>query len=184
MIFQSKAVSWQLSKKLTGKNVIVLYENVKQIFFEFFFCLIVPHCNHETKLDHSSQTLENAISLSITPNPQECPQCAAALSLKEGEGSTGHSANGEEEESALKETDRDDNHLEERGDEDSEDTLKNERTCFGKCKDIWDEIRVKLWGIVESKYFNRGIMIAILINTISMGIEHHNQVISPAVHPV
>ncbi|XDV13247.1 hypothetical protein PO909_001695 [Leuciscus waleckii] len=134
-----------------------------------------PHCIHETKLDHSTQTLENAISLSITPNPQECPQCAAALSLKEGEGSTGHSANGEEEESVLKETDRDDNHLEERGDEDSEDTLKNERTCFGKCKDIWDEIRVKLWGIVESKYFNRGIMIAILINTISMGIEHHNQ---------
>ncbi|KAG1967831.1 voltage-dependent T-type calcium channel subunit alpha-1I [Pimephales promelas] len=131
-----------------------------------------PHCIHETKLDHSSQTLENAISLSITPNPEECPQCAAAPSLKEGEGSTGHSANGEEVESALDETDRDDNHLDERGDED---TLKSERTCFGKCKDIWDEMRVKLWGIVESKYFNRGIMIAILINTISMGIEHHNQ---------
>ncbi|KAJ3614950.1 hypothetical protein NHX12_018519 [Muraenolepis orangiensis] len=30
-------------------------------------------------------------------------------------------------------------------------------------------------GIVESKYFNRGIMIAILINTVSMGIEHHQQ---------
>eukprot|EP00062_Callorhinchus_milii_P024831 gi/632985161/ref/XP_007909522.1/ PREDICTED: voltage-dependent T-type calcium channel subunit alpha-1H-like [Callorhinchus milii] len=29
--------------------------------------------------------------------------------------------------------------------------------------------------IVESKYFNRGIMIAILINTLSMGIEHHHQ---------
>lgn len=175
MIFQSKAVSWQLSKKLTGKNCIVFYENVKQKNVEFFFCLTAPHCIHETKLDHSSQTLENAISLSISPNPLECPQCAAALSLKEGEGSTGHSANGEEEESALEETDRD---------EDSEDTLKNERTCFGKCKDIWDEIRVKLWGIVESKYFNRGIMIAILINTISMGIEHHNQVISPAVQSV
>uniref|UniRef100_A0A4W5JSS6 Ion transport domain-containing protein n=1 Tax=Hucho hucho TaxID=62062 RepID=A0A4W5JSS6_9TELE len=40
---------------------------------------------------------------------------------------------------------------------------------------MWDEMRKKLWGIVESKYFNRGIMIAILINTISMGIEHHNQ---------
>ncbi|ROL28013.1 Voltage-dependent T-type calcium channel subunit alpha-1I [Anabarilius grahami] len=133
-----------------------------------------PHCIHETKLDHSSQALENAISLSV-PNPQECPQCAAALSLKEGEVSTGHSANGEEEESALEETNRDENHLDERGDEDSEDTPRKKRTCFGKCKDVWDEMRVKLWGIVESKYFNRGIMIAILINTISMGIEHHNQ---------
>uniref|UniRef100_A0A8C3LQ48 Voltage-dependent T-type calcium channel subunit alpha n=1 Tax=Chrysolophus pictus TaxID=9089 RepID=A0A8C3LQ48_CHRPC len=35
--------------------------------------------------------------------------------------------------------------------------------------------RVKLRGIVDSKYFNRGIMIAILVNTISMGIEHHEQ---------
>ncbi|XP_058624430.1 voltage-dependent T-type calcium channel subunit alpha-1I isoform X1 [Onychostoma macrolepis] len=134
-----------------------------------------PHCIHDTKLDHSSQPLENAISLSVTPNPEECPQCAATLSLKEGAGSTGHSANGEEEEGALEETDRDENRLDEKLDNDSGDSPKRKRSCFGKCKDVWDEIRVKLWGIVESKYFNRGIMIAILINTISMGIEHHNQ---------
>lgn len=41
---------------------------------------------------------------------------------------------------------------------------------------MWREVRVKLRGIVDSKYFNRGIMIAILVNTISMGIEHHEQV--------
>ncbi|KFP55023.1 Voltage-dependent T-type calcium channel subunit alpha-1I, partial [Cathartes aura] len=40
---------------------------------------------------------------------------------------------------------------------------------------MWREVRVKLRGIVDSKYFNRGIMIAILVNTISMGIEHHEQ---------
>lgn len=44
------------------------------------------------------------------------------------------------------------------------------------CSDMWREVRVKLRGIVDSKYFNRGIMIAILVNTISMGIEHHEQV--------
>ncbi|XP_059414021.1 voltage-dependent T-type calcium channel subunit alpha-1I-like isoform X1 [Carassius carassius] len=132
------------------------------------------HCIHDTKLEHSSQTLENAISLSITPSTEECPQCAA-LSLKEGAGLTRHSANGEEEEAALEETDRDGNRLDEKVDNDSEDLPKMKRTCLGKCKDIWDEMRVKLWGIVESKYFNRGIMIAILINTISMGIEHHSQ---------
>uniref|UniRef100_H2T0F2 Calcium voltage-gated channel subunit alpha1 I n=1 Tax=Takifugu rubripes TaxID=31033 RepID=H2T0F2_TAKRU len=44
--------------------------------------------------------------------------------------------------------------------------------CRGKEEE--EDLR-KLWGIVESKYFSRGIMIAILINTISMGIEHHNQ---------
>uniref|UniRef100_A0A8C1LPE4 Calcium voltage-gated channel subunit alpha1 Ia n=1 Tax=Cyprinus carpio TaxID=7962 RepID=A0A8C1LPE4_CYPCA len=134
-----------------------------------------PHCMHDTKLDHSSQTLKNAITLSITANTEQCPQCAAPLSLKEGAGLTGHSANGEEQEGALEETDRDENRLDEKGDNESEDMPKMKRSCLGKCKDIWDEMRVKLWGIVESKYFNRGIMIAILINTISMGIEHHNQ---------
>ncbi|XP_077461278.1 voltage-dependent T-type calcium channel subunit alpha-1I isoform X1 [Stigmatopora argus] len=44
-----------------------------------------------------------------------------------------------------------------------------------RCGRFWYDTRMKLWGIVESKYFNRGIMIAILINTISMGIEHHQQ---------
>uniref|UniRef100_A0A8C2GDW0 Voltage-dependent T-type calcium channel subunit alpha-1H n=1 Tax=Cyprinus carpio TaxID=7962 RepID=A0A8C2GDW0_CYPCA len=141
----------------------------------FFVYLAAPHCMHDTKLDHSSQTLKNAITLSITANTEQCPQCAAALSLKEGAGLTGHSANGEEEEGALEETDRDENRLDEKGDNESEDMPKMKRSCLGKCKDIWDEMRVKLWGIVESKYFNRGIMIAILINTISMGIEHHNQ---------
>uniref|UniRef100_A0A8C9TV68 Calcium voltage-gated channel subunit alpha1 I n=1 Tax=Scleropages formosus TaxID=113540 RepID=A0A8C9TV68_SCLFO len=53
--------------------------------------------------------------------------------------------------------------------------IGKKQTCWGFCKGLWDEMRLKLWGIVESKYFNRGIMIAILINTISMGIEHHDQ---------
>ncbi|KAG7460011.1 hypothetical protein MATL_G00216650 [Megalops atlanticus] len=40
---------------------------------------------------------------------------------------------------------------------------------------FWEDFRAKLKRIVESKYFNRGIMIAILINTLSMGIEYHEQ---------
>lgn len=40
----------------------------------------------------------------------------------------------------------------------------------------WIGFREKLKRIVESKYFNRGIMIAILVNTLSMGIEYHQQV--------
>ncbi|XP_061078951.1 voltage-dependent T-type calcium channel subunit alpha-1H-like [Conger conger] len=38
-----------------------------------------------------------------------------------------------------------------------------------------EDFRDKLKRIVDSKYFNRGIMIAILINTLSMGIEYHEQ---------
>ncbi|GAA6099121.1 voltage-dependent T-type calcium channel subunit alpha-1H isoform X2 [Tachysurus ichikawai] len=39
----------------------------------------------------------------------------------------------------------------------------------------WENFRDRMKRIVDSKYFNRGIMIAILINTLSMGIEHHKQ---------
>ncbi|XP_044036377.1 voltage-dependent T-type calcium channel subunit alpha-1I isoform X3 [Siniperca chuatsi] len=128
------------------------------------------HCPHQSKQDHDSQPLANSISLAVPQNPEDCSICA--LSLKEGARAVGSSANGEEnEEDAVKETGKEENHLEERGDGER----KRKRTCFGHCKDIWNDMRRKLWGIVESKYFSRGIMIAILINTISMGIEHHNQ---------
>uniref|UniRef100_A0AAR2JQD4 Ion transport domain-containing protein n=1 Tax=Pygocentrus nattereri TaxID=42514 RepID=A0AAR2JQD4_PYGNA len=39
----------------------------------------------------------------------------------------------------------------------------------------WEDFRDRMKRIVDSKYFNRGIMIAILINTLSMGIEYHEQ---------
>uniref|UniRef100_A0A0N5ALK3 Voltage-dependent T-type calcium channel subunit alpha n=1 Tax=Syphacia muris TaxID=451379 RepID=A0A0N5ALK3_9BILA len=39
----------------------------------------------------------------------------------------------------------------------------------------WSQIREKLQSFVSSKYFTRGILCAILVNTMSMGIEHHQQ---------
>ncbi|XP_069005395.1 voltage-dependent T-type calcium channel subunit alpha-1I-like isoform X2 [Embiotoca jacksoni] len=128
------------------------------------------HCPHQSKLDHDSPAPANSISLSVPQNPEDCPICK--LSLKEGARAVGDSANGEEsEEDAVKETGKEENHLEEK----EAGERKRKRSCFRYCRDLWNDIRRKLWGIVESKYFSRGIMIAILINTISMGIEHHNQ---------
>lgn len=49
------------------------------------------------------------------------------------------------------------------------------------CRRCWAELRSKLDLIVASRYFSRGIMIAILINTLSMGIEYHEQVGLPPV---
>ncbi|KAG3258868.1 calcium voltage-gated channel subunit alpha1 H, transcript variant X1 [Ictidomys tridecemlineatus] len=40
---------------------------------------------------------------------------------------------------------------------------------------LWASFSGKLRRIVESKYFNRGIMVAILVNTLSMGVEYHEQ---------
>ncbi|XP_056315197.1 voltage-dependent T-type calcium channel subunit alpha-1I-like [Danio aesculapii] len=72
-------------------------------------------------------------------------------------------ANQEPEEVAAKEADS------------CEKAAEEEGACQRRSRELWMQMRVKLWGIVESKYFNRGIMVAILINTISMGIEHHQQ---------
>lgn len=47
------------------------------------------------------------------------------------------------------------------------------KTLTERC---WARLRSKLQLIVASRYFSRGIMIAILINTLSMGIEYHEQV--------
>ncbi|XP_075420640.1 voltage-dependent T-type calcium channel subunit alpha-1H isoform X1 [Tenrec ecaudatus] len=40
---------------------------------------------------------------------------------------------------------------------------------------LWGTFSGKLRHIVDSKYFNRGIMAAILVNTMSMGVEYHEQ---------
>lgn len=171
---QILAILYILHCKRTSESEIECIQPTSHILSIPVSCIcLASHCPHQSKQDHGSQPLANSISLAVPQNPEDCPICA--LSLKEGVRAVGDSTNGEEEEEdAVKETGKEENHLEERGD--GERKRKKKRTCFGYCKDIWNGMRRRLWGIVESKYFSRGIMIAILINTISMGIEHHNQV--------
>lgn len=132
-------------------------------------CVAASHCPHQSKQDHDSQPLANSISLAVPGNPDDCPLCA----LKQDEREVGESVNGEEdEEDVLKEAGA-------KEESSHEGDREERRSCLGNCQEMWKDMRRKLWGIVESKYFSRGIMIAILINTISMGIEHHNQVRRP-----
>lgn len=134
-------------------------------------------CPHHNKPDHASPA--SPMALTATSATDGCPQCAAALSLADGVGPLRSAVNDEAEEGAVEETDRDGaaSGGKERDKKDQEGAGRH-GCCSPKkrCKELWHETRLKLWGIVESKYFNRGIMIAILINTISMGIEHHEQV--------
>ncbi|XP_068178503.1 voltage-dependent T-type calcium channel subunit alpha-1I-like [Antennarius striatus] len=105
--------------------------------------------------------------------PDGCPQCAAGLSLADGVGPARNTNDGAEE-GAVEETDEEGAHS---GGKKGQESAGTHGKCSPTktCKELWHNTRTKLWGIVESKYFNRGIMIAILINTISMGIEHHEQ---------
>jgi len=42
--------------------------------------------------------------------------------------------------------------------------------------DVWQRFSEVMKRCVDSNIFQRGILVAILINTLSMGVEHHNQV--------
>ncbi|XP_023189639.1 voltage-dependent T-type calcium channel subunit alpha-1I-like [Xiphophorus maculatus] len=133
-------------------------------------------CPHRHKQVHASPA--EPVALTAASKVDCCPQCAAALELKDGVGAV-CVAGDETEEEAVDKTDNEDKHKQGTKDEDkiTPKSAKNRIGCSPKkqCKELWQDTRKKLWSIVESKYFNRGIMMAILINTISMGIEHHEQ---------
>uniref|UniRef100_A0A8K9WSA8 Ion transport domain-containing protein n=1 Tax=Oncorhynchus mykiss TaxID=8022 RepID=A0A8K9WSA8_ONCMY len=132
------------------------------------------HCPHHTKPEHASPG--DSIALTVSPATDGCPHCTVALSISDGAGPADSLANLEVEEGALEKTDGEGSKCDARKEEVNDAApAKVSGGCRRGCGKLWEETRLKLLGIVESKYFNRGIMIAILINTISMGIEHHNQ---------
>uniref|UniRef100_A0A8B9NMM7 Calcium voltage-gated channel subunit alpha1 I n=1 Tax=Accipiter nisus TaxID=211598 RepID=A0A8B9NMM7_9AVES len=123
-------------------------------------------CQQHNSLDCPPQGLVQPIAVTATSDPTNCPRChrgehevSRRLSVLDTSEEEGAGSRGDQGVSALEKE-------EEEGDEGGRLKL---------CSDMWREVRVKLRGIVDSKYFNRGIMIAILVNTISMGIEHHEQ---------
>ncbi|XP_031795983.1 voltage-dependent T-type calcium channel subunit alpha-1I [Sarcophilus harrisii] len=151
-----------------------LPQEIHKTDFNLFPCL-PGLCQKHIPLDYPSHTLVQPISVTQTSDPGNCPHCQQErdqrLSLAESDDDFGReegSANDDEGE----------------GGGSSEGTLDLEKEeeegekgsgAASLCGDIWREVRAKLRGIVDSKYFNRGIMIAILVNTVSMGIEHHEQ---------
>lgn len=122
------------------------------------------------------------VSAILASDPASCPRCqheagrppsglGSSNSGQEGSGSGG-SGDGEDEAGGHGARSGEDGASLELEKEDEEGRADG---AAWLCGDVWRETRAKLRGIVESKYFNRGIMMAILVNTISMGIEHHQQ---------
>lgn len=134
-------------------------------------------CRKHNSVDCMPQGLGQPIAMTLTSDPSNCPRCHKAqqeaarrlsvLDSADSEQDEGEEANEEEGDGRKGSDGTGDLEKEEDGEEGGQLAL---------CSDMWQEVRIKLRGIVESKYFNRGIMIAILVNTISMGIEHHEQV--------
>uniref|UniRef100_T1DC41 Voltage-dependent T-type calcium channel subunit alpha n=2 Tax=Entelegynae TaxID=74971 RepID=T1DC41_CUPSA len=63
----------------------------------------------------------------------------------------------------------------EESDSDLDDFSFIERYRSSVCCRWWKPKQAKLKELVDHKYFQRGILTAILVNTLSMGIEYHNQ---------
>ncbi|NWW77198.1 CAC1H protein, partial [Climacteris rufus] len=108
---------------------------------------------------------------------QDCPFCASLLddpefALSDSESGDSDSNGIYEFTQDLRHGDQRDQLQQQRGRRRRKKKKAKERNKVIK---LWRAFGTKLKRIVESKYFNRGIMIAILINTLSMGIEYHEQ---------
>lgn len=137
-------------------------------------------CRKHNSVDYMPQNLGQPISMTLTSDPSNCPSCHKTQRESARRLSVLDSADSDQEEGGEASEDEGDGR---KGSEGAADLEKEEEDGeeggqLTHCSYVWQEVRVKLRGIVESKYFNRGIMIAILVNTISMGIEHHEQVTS------
>ncbi|KAJ1062221.1 hypothetical protein K5549_008563 [Capra hircus] len=140
-------------------------------------------CPRHSPLDPTPHTLVQPVSAMLASDPDSCPCCqhdtgrwpsgpgSSSDSGQEGSGSA-HAGVGEGEAGMDVARTSEDGASSELGKEDEEGPADGAAQL---CEDLWRETRAKLRGIVDSKYFNRGIMMAILVNTVSMGIEHHQQ---------
>uniref|UniRef100_G3TUK4 Voltage-dependent T-type calcium channel subunit alpha n=1 Tax=Loxodonta africana TaxID=9785 RepID=G3TUK4_LOXAF len=139
-------------------------------------------CPRHSPLDPTPHTLVQPISAMLASDPACCPRCqreagrqpsglGSTDSGQEGSGSRG-SGRGSDEAEGDGTRSSEDGASSGLGKEDEEEQADGAAQL---CGDVWRETRAKLRGIVDSKYFNRGIMMAILVNTVSMGIEHHEQ---------
>uniref|UniRef100_G1PH91 Ion transport domain-containing protein n=1 Tax=Myotis lucifugus TaxID=59463 RepID=G1PH91_MYOLU len=108
----------------------------------------------------------------LTCELKDCPYCASALGDPEFEFSDSES--GDSDGNAVYEFTQDVRHGDHR-DPMQPTPVAGTPAQPGGLGHVWATVSGKLRRIVDSKYFNRGIMMAILTNTLSMGIEYHEQ---------
>ncbi|XP_028263597.1 voltage-dependent T-type calcium channel subunit alpha-1G isoform X2 [Parambassis ranga] len=123
-------------------------------------------------LSTTSSAMDTA---ALTLDPESCPYCAKALANESEGGTEGNETPGDSDSDGVYEFTQDLHHRDRR---DSRQPRKKHRRLgktAAKVVHFWRLVCDTFRKIVDSKYFGRGIMIAILINTLSMGIEFHEQ---------
>uniref|UniRef100_A0A8C8HLN4 Voltage-dependent T-type calcium channel subunit alpha n=1 Tax=Oncorhynchus tshawytscha TaxID=74940 RepID=A0A8C8HLN4_ONCTS len=130
-----------------------------------------------TQLSNRDLSVIGTLDPSFPFDPESCPYCAKALA-GESEGTDGNENPGDSDSEGIYEFTQDLHHRDRRDRRDSRQPRKGQRklgTTAGRVVRAWRLVCDTFRKIVDSKYFGRGIMIAILINTLSMGIEYHEQ---------
>uniref|UniRef100_A0A8C4TKQ9 Voltage-dependent T-type calcium channel subunit alpha-1G n=1 Tax=Erpetoichthys calabaricus TaxID=27687 RepID=A0A8C4TKQ9_ERPCA len=121
-------------------------------------------CKGTCKLTSNLTNVDN-----LTCDPESCPHCIKSLN-NDSEGTDNETADSDSE--GIYEFTRDAHYS------DSRDSQKGGAAMGPRANKIIQFLKLvceTFRKIVDSKYFGRGIMIAILINTLSMGIEYHEQ---------
>ncbi|KAL0984067.1 hypothetical protein UPYG_G00136640 [Umbra pygmaea] len=135
--------------------------------------LVETHLPSAQLSSHDLSTLDPSLAF----DPESCPYCAKAQA-GESEGTDGNETLGDSDSEGVYEFTQDLHHRDRRDRRDSRQPRKGQRklgTTAGRVVRAWRLVCDTFRKIVDSKYFGRGIMIAILINTLSMGIEYHEQ---------
>uniref|UniRef100_A0A8C5BLU5 Voltage-dependent T-type calcium channel subunit alpha n=1 Tax=Gadus morhua TaxID=8049 RepID=A0A8C5BLU5_GADMO len=133
---------------------------------------IPPSCQLLTSRDLSSASSgPGAAGLTTTFDPEGCPYCAKALALG-GDPDGGFDDSDSE---GVYEFTQDLHHRDGRDGRQSGPRGRGPGLTAARVVRFWRLVCDTFRKIVDSKYFGRGIMIAILINTLSMGIEYHEQ---------
>ncbi|TSK14715.1 Voltage-dependent T-type calcium channel subunit alpha-1G [Bagarius yarrelli] len=129
-----------------------------------------PAGNSAQKLSNTNCSGTNLDAM-LTFDPETCPYCIKSL----GNDSEGTEANetADSDSEGVYELTQDAHYR------DGRDPNRKKKLKLGaraaKMVHFWRLVCDTFRKIVDSKYFGRGIMIAILINTLSMGIEYHEQ---------
>ncbi|XP_064251903.1 voltage-dependent T-type calcium channel subunit alpha-1G isoform X20 [Passer domesticus] len=101
-------------------------------------------------------------------SPESCPYCLAALA---GEAELSDNETADSDSEGVYEFTQDAHYSDQRDPQSGRARAKRAHLVLA----FWRVVCETFQKIVDSKYFGRGIMVAILINTLSMGIEYHEQ---------
>lgn len=135
----------------------------------FFLCISGKIIFKDAHMNFSATNLDTT----LTFDPETCPYCAKAMA-NDSEGVDGNETADSDSEGVYEFT-------QDATYRDSRDPNRKKKffalgARAAKVVLFWRLVCDTFRKIVDSKYFGRGIMIAILINTLSMGIEYHEQV--------